>query len=164
MHAVAPIFSTCHPLLATQDAVYKHLAAQGVSPARTGLFGFCWGSWLIFRESADATGAKGFACGVNCHPSLILEEKFVSPPVFGSISKLAAAASHPMMMMPCQGDPEAVQAGGDVEKQLGLKPFAKKCGFVPFTTMKHGFVSQGDVTNDEVRSEIHVARRVSLGI
>lgn len=79
----------------------------------------------------------------------------MSPP--GSMGAMGAAACHPMLMMPCQDDPEGVQEGGAVQAALAKKPFAAKCGFVSFKNMKHGFVSQGDVTDDEVRKSVEKA-------
>lgn len=123
------------------DAVYKFLADKGAKS--TGAMGFCWGCWAIFVEAARQGDKKNLSAGVNFHPSLAIEElAFKKSPV-----ELAGKVRIPMLMGPCKGDPEYVQAGGGVEKALKENGVAVQ--MEPFPDMDHGFCSQGDVVNSE---------------
>merc|ERR1712025_870664 len=113
------------------------------------MIGFCWGSWAVFKESERGSP---FCCGVNCHPSLKIEEM-----LGGSVEKMAEKVQAPMLMCPCDGDPECVQPGGSVDKILQAKSFGKQCSFNPFLEQKHGFVTQGDLTNKSTARDVEIA-------
>eukprot|EP00472_Partenskyella_glossopodia_P008566 CAMPEP_0197514902 /NCGR_PEP_ID=MMETSP1318-20131121/199_1 /TAXON_ID=552666 /ORGANISM="Partenskyella glossopodia, Strain RCC365" /LENGTH=256 /DNA_ID=CAMNT_0043063121 /DNA_START=50 /DNA_END=820 /DNA_ORIENTATION=+ len=137
------------------DTVYKHLAEKKISPDSTGMIGFCWGSWGIYHESGRC-GGKNFASGANFHPSLVIEKMLGS-----SIDELAQKATTPMLMAPCKGDPEEVQAKGSVSEILAKKEFGSKCEYHPFPEMAHGFVSQGDLSVKEIAKEVDNAMKAA---
>lgn len=126
------------------DKVYAHLKAKGI--AKTGAIGFCWGTWQIFHESKR--GAP-LICGVNCHPSLALEGFFGGTP-----EALAEGVTTPQLVCPCKGDPENVQAGGAVDKILAGKDIGKNCSFLPFPEQNHGFMTQGDISNEATARDV----------
>jgi len=129
------------------DVVYQHLSDKGIE--KTGLMGFCWGSWAIFWESAR-TGSDGkIHCGVNCHPSLIIEQM-----LGGSVEELAKKTMHPMLMFPCVDDPVFVQPEGAVDQVLRTKSYASE--FHVFSEQNHGFVSQGDVTVESTCRDVGI--------
>lgn len=142
------------------DKVYAYLKKMGIESSA--MMGMCYGSWVIFHESARGSP---ISCGVNCHPSLRIEEMFK----LGKIEELAEKSQHPMLMFPCLGDPETKEGadseslceGGAVEKILQAKKYGKQCNVVNFGE-KHGFVSQGDVTNERVAKAVEKAMTLSV--
>lgn len=143
-------FINSHPhtkWAADMDSVYAHLKEKG-SP-KTGLMGFCWGSWAIFHESAR--GAP-IVSGVNFHPSLGIEGIFERDPV-----ALAEKCAVPQLLLPCKDDPEMVQEGGGVWKALQAKPFGSQCEIHKYEDNNHGFVSQGDVSKPETARDVEDA-------
>jgi dienelactone hydrolase len=79
--------------------VFAYLEAAGVE--RLGLMGFCWGSWTIFKIANDKDFKEKVLCGVNCHPSVKLEQVFKRDPL-----KLAEEdMKTPMLLLAAENDP-----------------------------------------------------------
>jgi len=54
------------------DIVLPYVDSKKID--KIGLIGFCLGSWIIFKFCADEKIANRFQCGVNVHPSIIIEK------------------------------------------------------------------------------------------
>ena len=126
------------------DSVYKYLAEKGFQGGNIGMVGFCWGTWAIFCESAR--DSSRFAAGANFHPSVNIEEL-----LGGSIETLTEKVANPMLVVPCKGDHAKLQKGGAANQILDKKNLAT---YLPMPDMAHGFMSQGDVTNEEIRGNV----------
>eukprot|EP01004_Peranema_trichophorum_P007564 NODE_6340_length_897_cov_26.742894_g5748_i0.p1 GENE.NODE_6340_length_897_cov_26.742894_g5748_i0~~NODE_6340_length_897_cov_26.742894_g5748_i0.p1 ORF type:complete len:250 (+),score=43.90 NODE_6340_length_897_cov_26.742894_g5748_i0:58-807(+) len=131
------------------DVIYKYLSSQGSK--KIGMIGFCWGCWAIFNESARGSPFHG---GVNCHPSLRIEEIQQR-----SVDALAEKVTNPQLLFPCADDPENVGEGGSVISILKGKTFGELCSVHRFTENNHGFVSQGDVSNPAVSRDVEIVMK-----
>mmetsp|Transcript_14719 Transcript_14719/g.24626 ORF Transcript_14719/g.24626 Transcript_14719/m.24626 type:complete len:371 (+) Transcript_14719:41-1153(+) len=121
------------------DAVWSHL--EKYPAAKIGMVGFCWGTWAIWHESARNN--KKFSCGVNFHPSVnieILQGR--------KIEDLAEKLLNPMLMAPCKGDHASLQENGASHEIMKKNSLGSE--YIPFPSMNHGFVSQGDVSDKEI--------------
>uniref|UniRef100_A0A0G4I3T4 Dienelactone hydrolase domain-containing protein n=1 Tax=Chromera velia CCMP2878 TaxID=1169474 RepID=A0A0G4I3T4_9ALVE len=130
------------------DKIYAHLAAKGAQ--KIGAIGFCWGCWAIFHESSRGK----LACGVNCHPSLRIESM-----MGGDVEALTEQVQAPMLMFPCQDDPENTQPDGSVMKILKGKKFGDACDCFRFGEQNHGFVSQGDLSVPATARDVEEAMK-----
>lgn len=108
------------------------------------------GSWIIFNES-KRKAPDVLKCGVNCHPSVGIEA------LFGREKEdLCNCVNHPMLLVPTEGDPSCVGAESALVRE-------GKAEVIDCTDQKHGFVSQGDVDNDEkVEKDVQMVMEKSL--
>lgn len=129
-----------HPIEDIQrvlDQVYeKHIHAEVESVM---MMGFCLGCWVIFQESQRDVLKGKFKFGVNFHPSVQIEGMFGR-----ETDVLCRAIKHPMMLVPTNGDHEAVQPGSYLQKEASYD-----VEIFDYTHQEHGFVSQGDTDKDE---------------
>ena len=63
----------------------------------------------------------------------------------------------PQLSLPAGNDKAAFKEGGQVEQLLSGKAFASDCVFRTFPSMKHGFVSRGDVRDPDVQAAVDEA-------
>ena len=63
----------------------------------------------------------------------------------------------PQMSLPAGNDKAYFKEGGAAEQLLSGKPFANDCVFRTFPSMKHGFVSRGDVSDSDVQAAVDEA-------
>jgi len=137
------------------DKVVAHLKeAHGID--RVGIIGFCWGCWANFKFGSVAE-KYSMQCGVNCHPSLQISELF-----FGQkVDEVARQNKVPMMLMPAQGDPAFVKAGGSVEKIL--KENKLDVEIREFPDMKHGWTIRGDTADPTIARDVEKAVEYAKG-
>lgn len=148
MGKIGEVMKANHPtnhIAPVLDLVYAHLQAQGVT--KIGMIGMCYGSWVVFSESARNAP---IVAGVNCHPSIRLEGMFG-----GSAETIAQRANHPMLLFPCANDPDDLKKGGAVEKIFAEKKIPLE--IFEFSAQQHGFVSQGNMTDEKVGPDVAVA-------
>ena len=136
---VKPEIQTCVRFLQSKDAADK-----------VGLMGFCYGCWINFKLCGDSELQNYFSAGVNCHPSLIIEQKFFNR----DPSTLVEPLTVPQLLLSAGNDPPFVQADGDIIKLLREKPFGDKCNCIDFPDQKHGWVNRGDVSDETVKNEV----------
>jgi len=142
------------------DRVYKHLKGLGIE--KCAMVGYCFGAWVTFHESARGSP---ITCGVNGHPSVDKVESLHER----KVEDLTERVAHPMLMLSCTGepdtkegaDPESVCEGGVVEKILKAKTFGDNCQVINCDE-KHGFVTQGDVSNDRVADSVQKAMKITI--
>lgn len=130
--------------------------AKSTGATKIGAIGFCWGSWAIFKASAEWPGA--FTCGVHCHPSVRLEEALFKE----SQNDLAERVSCPMAMFAAGNDPDNCKPGGDFQNIFNKKEWGKDCVFVDFPDMEHGWVSRGDTNVENVKRDVEKALSLSF--
>lgn len=134
--------------------VIQHAKDQGAK--KIGMMGFCWSTWAIFKASAEFQ--RDVTCGVNCHPSVRLEEWLYKR----SQHDLANRVTCPMALFAAGNDPDDVKPGGSFEKILRAKEFGNRCVFVEFPDMQHGWVSRGDDRDPKVKRDIERALNLTL--
>jgi len=113
------------------------------------ILGFCWGSWIVYHEGARMKDER-IVCGVNFHPSLRLEGFFG-----GDTKSLSNRNQIPQLLFPCSDDPENIKSGIKCELQENLATI-HLCDQV-----KHGFSSQGDITDPVVKENCEKVFRIA---
>jgi len=105
--------------------------------------GYCWGAWAVFHASAS-----GFInAGASAHPSLGLA-------MFDqmTVGELAATVKHDQLIMPTAMEDETVREGGIV--QTTLQGNGLECRIIDYSSMRHGFTIDGDISVPEVKEAI----------
>mmetsp|Transcript_7629 Transcript_7629/g.12346 ORF Transcript_7629/g.12346 Transcript_7629/m.12346 type:complete len:248 (-) Transcript_7629:979-1722(-) len=128
-----------HPIEDVQkelDVIYDKVLS---GPQKVASVGFCWGVWLAFHEGTRQP-AK-LKCGVNFHPSLRVEGFFDR-----KVVDLATSNKLPQLVCPCKDDPAEEQPGGAIPTSTTT--------FHVFSEENHGFCSQGDVTQEQVKKDV----------
>lgn len=127
-----------------------------IGAERVGVMGFCWSTWATFKASVEFGNL--ITCGVNCHPSVRLEEWLFK----GDQFDLASKVNCPMALFAAGNDPDYVKPGGRFEEILKKKPFGAECIFVDFPDMQHGWVSRGDDSDPVVKRDVEKAIRLAI--
>lgn len=130
--------------------------AKNSGAKKVGMMGFCWSTWATFKVSSELPGL--IACGVNCHPSVRLEEWLFK----GDQFEMANKVSCPMALFAAGNDVDNVKPGGRFEEILKSKHFGNDCVFVEFPDMQHGWVTRGDDTDPVVKRDVEKALQLSL--
>uniref|UniRef100_A0A7S4WDC1 Dienelactone hydrolase domain-containing protein n=1 Tax=Ditylum brightwellii TaxID=49249 RepID=A0A7S4WDC1_9STRA len=128
------------------NAGLEFLLTKGVKEGEVSAIGFCWGGWAIAKSASEGISWKS---GVSPHPSTKLE-KFA----FGMDEELMfSKVSMPFLLMPAGEDPDILKPGSSVVKKLEEAGGAS----VPFESMRHGWVSRGDLSIPDVKENIEKA-------
>mmetsp|Transcript_10122 Transcript_10122/g.17823 ORF Transcript_10122/g.17823 Transcript_10122/m.17823 type:complete len:250 (-) Transcript_10122:121-870(-) len=120
------------------DNVYKNVVGDAEQIA---LAGFCWGTWVNFKEAARKAEPR-IKGGGNFHPSFAIEQAFD-----GTIEAIVAGNSLPMLVAACKDDSEQVKKGG-------LLDDAEMYTLHTFEEENHGFMTQGDVNIEQVKEDV----------
>ena len=104
--------------------------AKAKGAKKFGYVGICYGAWAGFKASESGE----FACGVNPHPSIVLE-KFAWG---GDDEAMGKTAKCNMLILPTKQDPENLKPGGTVLASLHANGFTDSQS-VEFRDMDHGF-------------------------
>lgn len=134
--------------LVAQDinAGIDFLTKKGVTDSEIATIGFCWGGWAIAKSASEGISWK---CGVSPHPSTKIEKL-----VFGMDEDLMfSKVSMPFLLMPAGDDPDNLKPGSDRVKKLE----GAGGGSVPFESMRHGWVSRGDLSIPDVKENVEKA-------
>jgi len=139
-----------------RDCCVPFLTGKGINSI--GLIGFCWGSWAIFEFCSDETVDHSLVkCGVNCHPSLMVEQYVFGRDPMDIVKRVRV----PQLLLSAGNDPEMVQPGGSVEQELSKKDFGKNCHVHHFDS-QHGYVNRGDITVESVRNDVERSLQLAL--
>lgn len=107
-----------------------------------GVVGFCFGTWLLSK--ASSTGDADFACAVGCHPATGLESGVFG----GSEVDMLNSLKQPTLFLWAGNDSNIFLEDGEgkaaLEKSGG--------GVIEFNDMVHGWVSRGDVADENVKA------------
>ena len=127
------------------DEAVTLLRAEGI--ASIGVLGWCWGSFVTMHACASGE----FSAGCSAHPS---HTKLCS--LAGeNEAEVVGAVNCPQLLLPTQGDPDAVQPGGSNEAIITAKGLL--CSVVAFPEMQHGFLSRGDLSDPIVARDVGIA-------
>eukprot|EP00993_Chasmostoma_nieuportense_P003719 NODE_4423_length_790_cov_8.179487_g4264_i0.p1 GENE.NODE_4423_length_790_cov_8.179487_g4264_i0~~NODE_4423_length_790_cov_8.179487_g4264_i0.p1 ORF type:complete len:262 (+),score=43.57 NODE_4423_length_790_cov_8.179487_g4264_i0:45-788(+) len=132
------------------DEVRLYMTAQGVKSVA--LMGFCWGCWAL---TAMAGLHLDYDCAVHCHPSLTIEENFFHR----SLETFILGLDKPQLVCAASDDPDAVQPDGQFSSLLKAKGVS--CNMLTFTS-NHGFVTQGDLANEQIKSDLKTVLQVTI--
>jgi dienelactone hydrolase len=130
-----------------EKRVVPFLRSLGVT--RIGCVGFCFGGHVAFLASQ----MDSFSCGIAAHSSLKAMKMHGSSEV-----KAALAVKCPQMILQAGNDPENTKPGGEVHQALSSLPFGASCVVEEFPDMLHGWMTRGDLTQE------NVVRDVGLGM
>ena len=113
--------------------------------------GFCWGAWAWAKA---ASSGFSFSCCVGAHPSIKLEEFAFG----GSIMEMVEAVPCPCLLLAGGNDPDNVKPGGEY-----AKVFEEKGGkAIAFEDQLHGWVSRGDITDENIKKGVDTAMEEAL--
>lgn len=130
------------------------LQARGVQ--KTGVIGFCWGSYPVFKASGDPEFAPEFVvAGAVVHPSMHNVPGYAKDPQ--TPEQIARAVRCPQLVLLSNGEPASWQPGGAAETwtREGLQqsmgaPSDQDVIFRAFNDVAHGFFTRGDVSMSDV--------------
>jgi dienelactone hydrolase len=140
---LAPVFT---------QSVVPHLKSLGFDKFAT--MGFCYGVWVQFKALNDPAVAPHIQAQVCPHPSIQLEGFHG-----GKGPELAHKINVPTLLLPAKNDPDFVQSGGAVEKDLHARKVVCE---VHAIDQPHGFYVRGDVTKEAVRADVEKAFNLSI--
>ena len=114
--------------------------------------GFCWGAWAVFH----ACQSKDFLGGASFHPSVVNIGNCFDPVETGS--DLASKIVCPQLLCPTK----------DEDKSQGYHPskedntiwnilnenFADKFQYFDYKDMDHGFMTRGDLSQEDVSRDV----------
>ena len=117
--------------------IKAHLESLGITSCS--MIGFCFGGLVVCKTLADPELASPFfKAGAIAHPSMVLEEKVYG----GNTAALMAKVGAPLLLMPCIGDSEKYDKGGEWRSPV--------CETFRFPEMAHGFVVRGDEKDEAI--------------
>jgi dienelactone hydrolase len=112
-----------------------------------GVLGFCFGSWLLSKVSAE--GDVDFDCAIGCHPTTVLEQAVFG----GKENAMMDSLKQPTIMLWAGNDSDAYTGEGSNKKAI-----EKTGGKVhEFSDMLHGWVSRGDIADATVKVGVEKA-------
>jgi len=115
-----------------------------------GCIGFCWGAWVIWHAAAS----DKIRCGVCCHPSLQVTLAFGE-----DVKQLTEKIQSPQLLLPAGNDSADLKKNGKVVQILQKKNLVEVS---EFPTVKHGFVTRGDLRDNNVSREVQRALDLSM--
>jgi len=114
--------------------------------------GTCWGSYMTVRMSS----LPEIAAGVSIHPS----HSVMIPQLGEDETEILEQVIAPQLLLPTMSDSDNVKPGGLTETILTEK--GVEVSIVPFTTMRHGFLTRGNMDDPEVAAEVSRAMNVTV--
>jgi len=114
--------------------------------------GTCWGSYMTVRMSS----LPEIAAGVSVHPS----HSVMIPQLGEDETEILEQVEAPQLLLPTMSDSDNVKPGGLTETVLIEK--GVEVSIVPFTTMRHGFLTRGNMEDPEVAAEVSRAMNVTV--
>jgi len=120
------------------DKVIPFLEQQGAK--KFGILGYCWGNWVVFHAS---TSGK-FSAGVSAHPSAVRISEMLGENLLEMVHNIKC----PQLIMSAVNDSADLKPGGkyaeEIKKNFGTSEI------VEYKTMNHGWVTRGELTNEDV--------------
>lgn len=114
--------------------------------------GTCWGSYMTLRMSS----LPEVVAGVSIHPS----HSVMIPQLGEDEADILGQVEAPQLFLPTMTDSDNVKPGGLSETVLAEKGL--EVSVVPFLTMRHGFLTRGDISDPEVAAEVSRAMNVTV--
>jgi len=114
--------------------------------------GTCWGSYMTIRMSS----LPEVVAGVSVHPS----HSVLIPQLGEDEAEILGQVEAPQLFLPTMTDSDNVKPGGLGETVLAGKGL--EVSVVPFLTMRHGFLTRGDISDPEVAAEVSRAMNVTV--
>ena len=112
----------------------------------------CRGSWVGSHILADPE-LEGYVTSLSGpHPSITIEERLFSR----SSEELVARVRKPVLLLPCENDPDTYRVGGAIHNLL-TQNVKEDFVVVDMPTVKHGFTVRGDISIPEVHRCVKVA-------
>nr|CCA21165.1 unnamed protein product [Albugo laibachii Nc14] len=113
-------------------------------------YGYCWGAWVGSHLSAmENTPILGH---VSFHPSWIVENILNGE---GAVNELAKTIRAPQLLLSAGDDPDFIQRDGSVHKILiALGTIGQYCDVHDYPTMKHGWVTRGDLSDPDTHDAV----------
>eukprot|EP00127_Corallochytrium_limacisporum_P005899 Clim_evm44s214 gene=Clim_evmTU44s214 len=133
------------------DLVHDHLNSKGVEKVAS--IGYCYGAWVVFRESEY----NRLTCGVGCHPSLQVEGLAPTP---GTLMSVAKRAGCDMLLLCSKQESDEVKEGGAAIQAVKDKGF--DCEVKTFPNQNHGWVIRGDVSDAETATAVKEAMEMAI--
>jgi dienelactone hydrolase len=128
-----------------ENLVLPYVEKNGGKGLKIGLFGFCYGGWMMTRLSTQSY----IACGASAHPSPMVQQMQASGP---TLQEMYDAVKAPLLYMPAGNDPKSIfPDGAGFQSILKASP-KSKC--VPFKDMTHGWFNRGDIRNEKVKAAV----------
>lgn len=113
--------------------------------------GFCWGGWAIAKSKSEEMDWK---CAVSPHPSTKIENF-----VFGDDEEsMLEKVDMPFLLLPAGNDRDNLKTGSQVVEHL--KVYGGDS--ILFENMVHGWVTRGDLSQDDVREDANKALKFAL--
>jgi len=114
--------------------------------------GTCWGSYMTLRMSS----LPEVVAGVSIHPS----HSVMIPQMGEDEAEILGQVEAPQLFLPTMTDSDNVKPGGLGETVLAEKGL--EVSVVPFLTMRHGFLTRGDISDPDVAAEVSRAMNVTV--
>jgi dienelactone hydrolase len=131
-------------------AAIDFLVSKSVDKESIAALGFCWGGWAIAKSASEGVCWK---CAVSPHPATKVEGFIWKNDEKAMFEKFPM----PFLLMPAADDPDLLKPGSSVVDLLEEKGGKS----VPFPRMKHGWVSRGDLSKDEVKEDAEKALQLA---
>ena len=131
-------------------AAIDFLVSKSVAKGSIAALGFCWGGWAIAKSASEGVSWK---CAVSPHPGTTVESLIWKNDEEAMLEKCPM----PFLLMPAGDDPDLLKPGSSVVDMLEEKGGKS----VPFPRMKHGWVSRGDLSKDEVKEDAEKALQLA---
>jgi len=93
---------------------------------------------------ADPDLANKFCCAAIAHPSITLEDRVFG----GSAAELMNAVQKPLLLIPCQNDPDEYRDGGSFFEPLKYRLNTSEVMDLP--AIEHGFLPRGNIRRKEI--------------
>jgi len=124
-------------------ACLEYLKSKNIPASNIASIGFCWGGWAIAKSASEGVSWK---CAISPHPSTKIENF-----IFGlDESSMFEKGDFPFLILPAGDDMENIKPGSDIVKNLESKGGKS----VPFEKMNHGWVSRGDLSQEDVKKDV----------
>ena len=122
--------------------------------------GFCFGGWqtAFTLALANKENLSFFHCGVGIHPSFRIER------IHGRTeSDLARqVGTRPLLLLPAGNDDLQPQSHEAVQILAHARGISEEDIAISFPSMIHGWVTRGDPSNDEVKTEQEKALKLTV--
>lgn len=139
----------------TEFLISKNMYSPSSDESTIGCIGFCWGAWVVAKmlhasaSSIDTKWASSVKCGVGLHPSTHVEKTVFQK----DEDKMLQEITSPFLLLTAGNDKLNLKKG-----HANVTHLVSKGGeSIDYVDMKHGWVSRGDLTQDNVKRDMNDA-------
>lgn len=133
----------------------QHLESVGAAN-KISILSFSWGGWVTAHVLADPDLASKFCCASIVHPSITLEDHVFG----GNTSELMNAVQKPLLLVPCQNDPDEYREGGSFSEPLKYRLNTSEV--LDLSTIEHGFLPRGNIRRQEIYDAVKTTMEKTL--